>query len=214
MGRIKNNDGFSLIELIVAVLIMGIISTMAIVGFSNVYNAKVENAAKLNGSTLKRARQDAMALMNVDSDENPVEVFSFIYMKDGNYYNDIYQLEHNYTTTGGVINDSPVYTKLLSEKLCNKNVKLVFFNHERPAETYTMVDETMGVKVFFKKGTGAISKICYASAYNNLAAGGMVAEHTEGGVTTFCDTITFKGASESKNLILISATGRCYLDNN
>ena len=52
-----NNKGFSLIELIVAVLIVAILSGGALAAFNSVRNERSESAGKVLASVLKQARQ-------------------------------------------------------------------------------------------------------------------------------------------------------------
>ncbi len=62
LRRIKpNNEGITLVELIVVILIMSIVSAGAVIGISTVYNARVDNAAKRLETMILYARETAMA---------------------------------------------------------------------------------------------------------------------------------------------------------
>ena len=59
---INDNKGFSLLELVVAVLILGIISATAIASFRSIFNARSEAAAEDAASVLKQTRAKTMSL--------------------------------------------------------------------------------------------------------------------------------------------------------
>lgn len=211
----KNNKGFSLVELIVTVLIVGIISGTAVVSIASIYGAKVDSAAKITGSVLKQARQSAMALTNetfkekdnLNSDINVSEVFAYIYKSDGNIYGDVYLTEHKEIEKADHTKEIQVtYNKILSEKLCNDKITLVFSNHTYSTQYVVNEHDGYGVKVYFKKSTGAIAGIYISEGYDgtnesfNYAGGEML------------DTIKLYGTSETKSLIIVPVTGRVYMD--
>ena len=144
-----NNKGFSLIELIVAVLIVGILSGGALAAFSSVREAKSESAAKTLASVLKQARQKAMAVDNVTQADRTTKVYVEIYQStdDGQYYADI-------------IWNAGSEETIASEKLGNDNLGLVLREYDSTNSVYvTASDRTIGdgtagthkIKIYFKK---------------------------------------------------------------
>ena len=189
----KNNKGFSLIELIVAVIILGVLSAGAVAGFSSVVNARVDSATDRVVNVLKQARTTALGMLNHTDSDNKTQIYARIYLENGNYYISICR-------------DTDV---LLNEKICNDNISLVFQEHKIRADgTFTETDiVTVGdgntdndiVKLYFKKGTGEISKVVAAN-YDDSD------EDEKMGI----NQIKVQGVKDSKNVILVAVTGRCY----
>ncbi len=92
-SRRRNNEGFSLVELIVVILILGIISTSAVIGMSVIARANVSSCASKLSGILDKARVETISkeetvLLNLyysnktyyakitvnGSDEEPVEL--------------------------------------------------------------------------------------------------------------------------------------------
>ena len=133
----SNNSGFSLIELIVAVVILAIIVSAATMSMASVYNARAERATTVSASILKRARQKALAM-----DSDSVDLYAEFKMESGSYYGTVY-----YGTQ-----------ELVREKLGNDQLTFKFCNHNGTGSTAT-VSDAVSVKVYFKKSTGGIAKI-------------------------------------------------------
>lgn len=137
----NNNKGFSLIELIVAVLILGIISTGLISGVSTIYNARAERASQVIGTVLKQARKKALALNNTATDQIRAEIC----FDDGQYYANVY------TGTEQIIN----------EKVGNDSLIIKFVDHS--TGNAVTVDDANTINIYFKKSTGGISSIMNGS---------------------------------------------------
>ncbi|GEM_PF-5415124 len=58
--KMKNNGGYTLVELIVVILIMAILATGSIIGFSVIRDSDVESSAKKLMLMLNRAEQEAV----------------------------------------------------------------------------------------------------------------------------------------------------------
>ncbi len=134
--RKSTNCGFSLIELIVAVLITAIVVTAAIMSFRSVENARTERAATVSASILKRARQKALSM---DSDTTLYAEFK---MESGTYYGTVY-----FGTS-----------ELAREKIGSDRLTLKFCNHNGTGSSAT-ISESCTVRVYFKKSTGGIDHI-------------------------------------------------------
>ena len=200
-----NNKGFSLIELVVAVLILAILSGGAIAAFGTVRNARSESAAKVLASVLKQTRQKAMGLDNkthattsteeADKKYLKTDVYTEIYFKDGNYYADlVYQ-------SGGTT------TVLISEKLGNDALTITFKDSSDSTNKTTVGDgsgpASPKVVIYFKKNTGGISRIDTYPEMNNTAKLKL----------NKLDEILVEGSGEDRNIIMVHPTGRCFYEN-
>ena len=191
----KDNRGFSLLELIVAVLILGIISAVAITSFRTVFNARSEAAAEVAASVLKQTRSKTMALTN----DSNTETYAKFYLSGSNYYVDLVRK----TTT---VPDDPSGTPststevLVSKKLGNDGLTLTFRNHSSVAvkETVTSAND---VKVYFTRATGGLKKIVGSSTYD-------FSDPTD--PTTVIDELFIEGSGEDRTIIMVPATGRCF----
>ncbi|MBR5178197.1 MAG: prepilin-type N-terminal cleavage/methylation domain-containing protein [Lachnospiraceae bacterium] len=181
-----DNNGFSLVELIVAVLILGILSGIAVAGFSSVHNARVSTAAQTVMNAMKQARTRAMGKKEATS-LGSASVFVEFFEKNGYYYVDI-------VDDGTVISD---------DKICSDILKLKFSIHtDTTGSEFEPHDGSSAtnykIRFYYEKGTGAITSTALEW----------------GGETKFgpCDNLEIEGTSETKNLIIVPVTGRCYLD--
>lgn len=183
--RSKDNRGFSLIELIVAVLIMAIVAGSAIMAVSVVNNAKTEKAALLVSNVLRQARQKAISIKNDGTADS--QVYLHFYIDDGNVHADLHKI------------DGTSDTKLVEEKIGNDSVSLTLrkadvTNPSSISDPCTL-DDANDFKIYFKKSTGGISKITYGSTEKNDM-----------------NEIYITGVGDDRKIILVGATGRAYYD--
>ncbi len=190
----KNNSGFSLVELIVVVLIMGIMSGGAVIAFSTIVSARVSSAADMTTNLLKQARQKALSIANSESADNTSDVYVEFYKKDKNLFGAVKQ------RTAGEPEE------LVNEKLCNDNVDIAFWNHRVPASTKykigTASEGNYTIRVYFKKKTGGIASVMYIDADGDEEQ-------------TFADTILIDKPDsvddeDKRTIILVEGTGRSY----
>ena len=188
-----NNKGFSLIELIVAVLIVAILSGGALAAFNSVRNARSESAGKVLASVLKQARQKAMALVNeTDATDNTTSIYVEIYQSNGNYKADLRW------------NNGTDDTAIISETLGNDALTITFRAYDSTTGAYnTTYDKLVGdgtvgkrVKMYFKKGTGGITKIDMGS----------------GETERNWNEISVKGSGDDRSIIIVKETGRCFYE--
>ncbi len=190
----KNNRGFSLIELIVAVLIMAIISGGAFVALGSIFSTKTKAAAVVVQDALKQARIDAISL-----DNDIVALVSGETAANG-YATNIYVKFH--------VDNSQLLADVCSNKSGSEyvlNTKVIAsdkFSLQFCKKDGTLVDEgaTVGsatAYVYFKKATGGVSRLTIDGV----------------GKYSSCDMIKVVSPSgEVVDVILVSLTGRSYVD--
>lgn len=196
-SRIENdNKGFSLVELIVVVLILGIMSGGAVIAMSTVMSARVSSASTMVTNLMKQARQKAMSIAN---SENTTDNTTDIYVEFYKNGKDIYGSVKRHTEYEEI--------ELLNEKICNDYVEISFVNHETNAtwKVGTIADGNghYPIKVYFKKKTGGISQIVKCQAI--------------GDEEIVCDTIVVDKPSsdddkDTKKIVIVKGTGRVYED--
>jgi len=190
-----NNKGFSLIELIVAVLIVAILSGGALAAFNSVRNARSESAGKILASVLKQARQKAMALDNNTEADDTTSIYVELYQKNGNYVADLRWITESSDTV------------IVSETLGNDGLSIIFKQYNSATGTYiTTADRRVGdgtngtkkVKMYFKKSTGGISKIDMGSGETLTGSP--------------WNEIVVKGSGDDRSIVIVKETGRCFYD--
>lgn len=126
--------GFTLIELIVVILIIGIASAALIMSLTSVMNANTRRAASELSSMLDKARLDTMSMTR---DSRALE----IYMQDGNYYAATLQFPAG-TSSGDEV------------KLGNRNVTITALASGEGAGDL-VIDGNNSLLITFDKGSGA-----------------------------------------------------------
>jgi prepilin-type N-terminal cleavage/methylation domain-containing protein len=199
--RQRNNAGFSLVELIVVILIMGILATGATISVSIIYNADAERAATNIVAGLNEARTKAIAL---NDEGTHIDIEARIEQRDnGDYYLGIYRVDNTYKVNGAV----PRTESLLEEKKLGNDRVSIYAAPKNSvianAETYTLV--------FSDAESGTGTKVAYTF---KKSTGGLVLAGTETdtGVITdanLCDVLVI--GSESFRIVISPITGRCYM---
>jgi len=179
----NDNRGFSLLELIVAVLILGIISATAITSFRSIFNARSEAAAEVAASVLKQTRSKTMSL----TDNALTETYAKFYVKGSDYYVDLIRVESD-TDPATPDNVQVLVTKMLG----NDGLTLTFRSHSNTSISNT-VTSTNDVKVYFKRNTGGIARIEAGSSDDSKL-----------------DELLITGSGGDKKVIIVRGTGRCY----
>ena len=130
--KTNRKKGFSMIELIVVVAIMGIFTALASIGFEYITAGNIKSAAKTIDSTLTKLKLDTMS--------KEAKPYMCIYRDKNDYY--IFCTTSDKTETPSASN---------GQKIGNCNVKITINNSKTIAE-----DEV--VYVAFKKGSGAFTE--------------------------------------------------------
>ena len=191
----KDNSGFSLIELIVAVLIIAIISGGAIMAFNSIFSSQSDAAAKNVVNVLKQTRAFALGKENKDVTGGATEVYAKFY-----YSGDTLNVD--------VCKDNGVNTEILhNQSISGVPFKVKFIKVSGASETEVLtMGDTDVVKMYFKKSTGGVASV---GKYNSAGA-------LQGSLQTGINKLKVCRASNEdmyKDLVLVELTGRCYVDN-
>ncbi len=178
-----DDRGFSLVELIVVILIMGVVTGGAIIAVSTIYNADAERAAKRVVSLMSVARSKALALE--DSSTSYI-TFKLECDSNGNYYAGVYD------SAGNII--EPGEPQLIS------NYRLSINAAKKNKTGPTEITATTGPIVFrFEKATGGIRSVSFN--------GDVITRADEDHM--YLDLV-FSGSEEFR-VISVPATGRSYI---
>ena len=191
---VKNNSGFSLIELIVAILIIAIISGGAIMAFSSIFSSQADAAAKNVVNALKQTRAFALGKENKDVIGGSTGVYAKFYYSGSTLNVDVCQ-------------DTDSGTDILyNQQISGVPFKIKFISVAggTESEVLTMGDTDI-VKMYFKKSTGGVASV---GKYNSAGT-------LQGSLQTGVNKLAVCRASNEDNctnLVLVALTGRCYVD--
>lgn len=186
-----NNKGFSLVELIVVILIMGIVAGGITVSVSVIYNANIKNASERFVQMCEKARAET-----IGSQDDSVRLS--VYKKEGNYYADVIRKNGNGRDE-----------VTASEKLGNSQFNIYYIS--RTEEQESLGNESGAEKIYITSAEddGSDSKLVI---YFNRSSGGMLPQSGNGtGHEKYVTDVCMEG-SEFTDIILIHETGRVLMD--
>lgn len=189
---LSNNKGFSLIELIVAVLIIAIISGGAIVGFGALFSNKMTAAATNVQDALKQARVDGLGMENkYDDTTKRTGIYAKFYMSGSNVYVDVCMR-----------NSSADPEVLHTRKVSDSGYGLEMW--KSGASTAVASVGTSDIYVYYKKSTGAVSSIYKVNAGQDVSSGTQIDANIL--------RVVGPGADAQQDVILVTVTGRAFVD--
>lgn len=191
---VKDDSGFSLIELIVAVLIIAIISGGAIIAFNSIFSTQADAAAKSLVSILKETRAQALGMENKDVTGGSTQVYAKLYYQGDTLNVDVCKDDDTNVLHNQRISSVPF------------KVKFIKVAGSSETEAITMGDTDV-VKMYFKKSTGGVAAV---GKYNSAGV-------LQGTLQTGINKLSVCRASNEDNktdLVLVELTGRCYVDTN
>ena len=191
----RDNSGFSLIELIVAVLIIAIISGGALIAFNSIFSSQADAAAQNVVNVLKQTRAFALGKENKDVTCGSTEVYAKFYYSGSALNVDVCR--------DGASGTEVYYNQTISG--VPFKVKFIKVSGASETEAFTMGDTDV-VKMYFKKSTGGVASV---GRYNSSGT-------LQGSLVTGINKLTVCRASNEdmcKDLVLVELTGRCYVDN-
>lgn len=177
-----DNMGFSLVELIVAILIIAIISSGAIVAFGSSWGMKAEAAARNVTDAMKQARSAALGRKNKQQDDK-TDVYAKFYSDDGTIYVDICTKESGSES-------------VLHNQTIGSDYYQIKFYDSTDTEYATVGDDV--VYVYFLKSTGGVASVQKGTELPVKNIQKMKVGDSAGG--------------EYEDIILVNLTGRCYID--
>lgn len=151
----NRSKGFSMIELIIVVAIIGIFSALATLGFGYLQSGNVKSAARNIDATLSKLKLDTMK-----QNKQPV---MYIYKKGSDYY--MHCTAKTFSIPSGT-GDTAV-----GQKIGNHNVKITAFDGTTTKELNT----GDSFQITFNKGSGT-----FTSNYRHIYVA-----HSDGGGITY-----------------------------
>lgn len=191
-----NDKGFSLIELIVAVLIMAIIAGAAIFAYSSLFATEIKAASLRVTDCMKQAKTNAMALANDLRSAGTyyeTDIYAKFYVSDDSQYISI-------CSGTGLDTDTVLFDNKVGDGVRTQFCKV------KPSGDLEPVNENDSDKVFvyFKKSTGGIA------GFKVVSASGGTSRYLSSELKVI--KVSNEAKSKSLNVIMVDITGRCYID--
>ena len=189
-----SDSGFSLVELIVVILIMGVLSGGSVVAVSTIYNADAKRAARNLCSMMDVARTKAIALADTDGDKK-VQVALDIEVRDGSYYAIVYSTATKEGTTETVV--------IREQRLGNYKMTIAAGNVGHTGkDAYDNAEEDSKLtRLNADDDEAAVTKLTYVFCKHNGAIDPLKSAGSD----------IYVEGSELEHIIIVESTGRCYL---
>lgn len=185
-GRKSNNQGFSLVEMIIVIAIMAIMITTVGLSLSLVSGRKVKKCADEIVSTIERTR-----VLSLGKDQGQVEFILSQDASSGEYHVRIYQ--------GSNASDAPVQDRIVGKDPIE--IKVLFSDRTEAAlgsisgntpHAIHAAGEN-GLRLIFNRASGAFEKGTNAIGSD---------------VKTYCDKIVVTGSGRTIEITTVGATGK------
>jgi prepilin-type N-terminal cleavage/methylation domain-containing protein len=184
MDQVKDNQGVTLIELIVVMLMIGILSGGAFLGLRLLDSGNTGNAAKRIGASLDYTR-----ILNMSKDK---AYYMTIEQNADSFIARIYYEEKDSVT--GIITEHDV--KVENLKLKNGSIK--YTTSTGAGEREYQVEASVKLMLSYNKATGAI--MTYDSMTHDLL------------LTEDVKSVTINAGGHTDTILLVTATGKHYME--
>ena len=189
---VMNDKGFSLVEMIVAVLIMAIIGGLAVVAFGSIFKLEPDAAARKVSDSLKQARVNALGLSNkTDTATKTTDVCAKLFTEDSRLHVDVNTCY--FKNESGVSKRS--YETIFEQEIGSDSLQIELY--KKDGNKIATVGSDVAY-IYFKKETGGVESV----------------EVSGTKYTDVCKirVVNSSATSNYSDLILVNLTGRCYTD--
>lgn len=185
-NRKQNNKGFSLLELLVVVAIIGIVSGLVLIGISVIASADSKKMSKALYSDINTLKTKTLTVSG--------DWYLIIKKEDKVYKYQLYKETSEYNADGSLL---ATHTTLMEESKGGRRVNLAFYTKydadgNRDESSKYVIDENQYIKISFKNDTGAFNRVevyqvgsdapKYTTTKNDYRGGFVLSSATHSGV--------------------------------
>ena len=152
-NRKQNNKGFSLLELLVVVAIIGIVSGLVLIGISVIASADSKKMSKALYSDINTLKTKTLTVSG--------DWYLIVKKEDKVYKYQLYKETPEYNADGTLLT---THTTLMEESKGGRRVSLAFYSKynadgNRDESSKYAIDENQYMKISFKNDTGAFNRV-------------------------------------------------------